>query len=104
MRFTTYEMPTIIGVDDWLIYGRTSGGIIVQTCAEMWPEWLDFATAPEKMENDVYRAAVIGILAHKRPMWRGVLDDIPSEDHDWIMSDILEMEADQAEVLQSLRK
>jgi len=63
------EQPTVVAIDDWMVYARDTGGRIVQTCAEMWPEWLDFETDPSDMSPDEYRAAVLQILRHKHPVW-----------------------------------
>ena len=62
------EQPIVVAIDDWMVFARNASGRIVQTCAEMWPEWLDFETDPSDMGTDEYRAAVLQILRHKRPV------------------------------------
>lgn len=31
----------IIGIDDWLIFGRDDNGALVYVVCEYWPEWCD---------------------------------------------------------------
>lgn len=92
--------PQVIAIDDWMVWARDESGRIVETCAEMWPEWLDEKCDPSDMETDEYRAAVLRILRHKRPQWVGTIerntDPSDPEAIEMILSDLRDMEARQA--------
>lgn len=97
----SYELPTIIAIDDWMIWGRDIKGQVVQTCAELWPEWLDYDKPPEDMEIDEYRCEVLRILGFKRPAWYNTVEWIKSRDLDdpdaitLVMEDIHKLECEQ---------
>lgn len=94
----TYAMPEIIALDDWMVWGRDdAAGRIVETCAEMWPEWLDEEKMPEDMEPEEYRKAVLRILRHKRPAWRDTFtDDMPADERELVETDLVQLEREQA--------
>jgi hypothetical protein len=92
-----YDMPQIIAMDDWMVWGRAADGRVVQTVAEMWPEWLDQPKAPEDMGTEEYRAAVLRILRHKRPRWTNAFGmAIDAEECEMIAADLAAMEPTQA--------
>lgn len=97
---TTAQQPRVIAIDDWMVWARDARGRIVETCAEMWPEWLDEARDPSDMETDEYRAAVLRILRTKRPQWRdtvtAVTDPADPDAVRLVLDDIAELEAAQA--------
>lgn len=62
--------PTVIALDDWLIFARDAAGEIVFAVSECWPEWLDFPSAPEDMDDEDFKRATLEILKHKRPQWQ----------------------------------
>lgn len=98
--------PRVIAFDDWMVWARDAQGRIVETCTEMWPEWLDEDRDPSDMETDEYRAAVLRILRTKRPQWRdtmrSVLENAARDEDDpkallrLVLSDVLALEAKQA--------
>lgn len=94
----TYEMPEIIALDDWMVWGRDDAtGRIVETCAEMWSEWLDEPKLPEDMETEEYRKAVLRILRHKRPAWRDTFEqDMDDDTRAMIADDLVSLERAQA--------
>ncbi|MCZ8408192.1 hypothetical protein O9649_10365 [Achromobacter dolens] len=100
---TTAQQPHVIAIDDWMVWARDAQGRIVETCAEMWPEWLDEAREPSNMENDEYRAAVLRILRTKRPQWRDtVLANTDRDDPDalrLVLADVAALEAAQADFI-----
>jgi hypothetical protein len=96
----TAAPPAIIAIDDWMIWARDARGQIVETCAEMWPEWLSEARDPSDMETEEYRAAVLRILRTKRPQWRDTVatttDPTDPEAVQLVLSDIAVLEREQA--------
>lgn len=94
---TPDQQPRVIAFDDWMVWARDAQGRIVETCTEMWPEWLDEARDPSDMETDEYRAAVLRILRTKRPQWRDALAFAEDQEHrDMILRILASLEAAQA--------
>lgn len=92
--------PAVIAIDDWMIWARDPQGRIVETCAEMWPEWLSEARDPSDMGTNEYRAAVLRILRTKRPQWRDTMASAKDQEHrDMILRDLATLEAEQAEFI-----
>ncbi|CAB3731141.1 hypothetical protein LMG1866_04652 [Achromobacter ruhlandii] len=96
----TSPPPAVIAIDDWMVWARDAQGRIVETCAEMWPEWLDEARDPSDMESDEYRAAVLRILRTKRPQWRDTVaaatDPTDPDAVQLVLSDVADLEREQA--------
>ena len=79
---TTNPNPTVIAMDDWLIYAVSDNGEIVFTVSEVWPEWLDFDAAPEDMEDEEFKRATLQILESKHPHWRNYRDWLIQSERD----------------------
>lgn len=113
---------TIIAMDDWMVWGRNEGGVLVETCAEMWPEWLDQSEDPSDMREMDYKRAVLAILQTKRCHWSMVEENARRDARRWhrlggaavaqtreeneevafVVAGILKLECDQATLLHTL--
>lgn len=102
---TTAQQPRVIAIDDWMVWARDAQDRIVETCAEMWPEWLNEDRDPSEMGTDEYRAAVLRILRTKRPQWRDTVasanDPTEPDALQMILRDVAELEAEQADFIAS---
>lgn len=112
----------VIALDDWMIWARDESGQIVETCSEMWPEWLDERCAPEDMPDEEFKKATLRILRTKAVQWQNTKEycdestrrfaqihdriaDAAELASEWafVESDILELETKQAEFINSNR-
>ena len=70
-------MHTIIALDDWAIYALDDDGQLVVDWSEVWPEWLDFETAPEDMSDRDFKRATLLILDRRRDDDTGFAFSVP---------------------------